>query len=410
MHTTYRAALAALLLSFALFVGTSSVQAAVVDEGQVGSTIQYFEEGFMIWRADTGTIYAFANDGRFWEFPAVTYGNLPQRGIFGIAPGRYLYPTNGFYRVWSNFPRVRAALGWAARPEVGLLIPITRDTERNRLYLQFSTILSYQLNANGSWQRIDTAQVPRPTPSTPHLPAPTIAAFSVTPQQANWGDTLTITYDVRHVDYVTVRVEAIILYGSSRASVVTLQDWPVQSATGTLTYTLPARDDALYLRVTVDGVARDVGVLTSDFVDINVTPPDEAPLQSRRYVAYQAYENGFMVWDSVTEIVYHFLNTGNNGAVINKYAYETHADPPQTYGVPAGRIEPINAFSRVFNMMGAENAAIGWPVAPEQGYEARLTLLRNGQIDTITLPDGRSIDLSDDRRYANFTWQTTQSG
>ncbi|MFN8530746.1 MAG: hypothetical protein U0670_19235 [Anaerolineae bacterium] len=79
---------------------------------------QLYEQGFMIWRADTQDILVFhgSTGGDFTVYPYTYYAagdeNTPQ-----IPPEGLINPINGFGRVWGNFAREHQLLGWARTTE-----------------------------------------------------------------------------------------------------------------------------------------------------------------------------------------------------------------------------------------------------------------------------------------------------
>ena len=79
---------------------------------------QCYERGAMIWRADSGTIYALDGHtgGRVFIFEGGTYADLPE--AVGTPPrATLLLPRSGFGKVWASNRTVRSALGWAIEPE-----------------------------------------------------------------------------------------------------------------------------------------------------------------------------------------------------------------------------------------------------------------------------------------------------
>ncbi|MBX3086530.1 MAG: LysM peptidoglycan-binding domain-containing protein [Anaerolineae bacterium] len=86
---------------------------------QVGASYQLFENGLMIWRGDTGTIYVLVNDGRFYEFSLSQYGNLPDNPVQARTPINRVRPQFGFGRVWGNNWYIRLAVGWGVSSEQG---------------------------------------------------------------------------------------------------------------------------------------------------------------------------------------------------------------------------------------------------------------------------------------------------
>jgi LysM repeat protein len=82
-------------------------------------SFQEFEGGFMLWLSDNGSIWVFIQSlGQVYLYESAGYATLPIDRETPPPLGR-VRPDNGFGRVWSNFPDVRARLGWALQPELG---------------------------------------------------------------------------------------------------------------------------------------------------------------------------------------------------------------------------------------------------------------------------------------------------
>lgn len=91
---------------------------------------QRYENGFMIWRADTGAVIVFGgtDGGPLSVFPEYLYGPLPDNPFHDVPPGR-TRPINGFGRVWGNYELVRRMLGWALGPEESYTLTITTGAD-----------------------------------------------------------------------------------------------------------------------------------------------------------------------------------------------------------------------------------------------------------------------------------------
>jgi hypothetical protein len=88
--------------------------------GKIYAAFQSYENGYMVWRSDTGGIWVFGNNG--WlatYYPEASYKNLPDNPITDPTPAGLTRPVSGFGRVWGNFADVRQALGWAVAAEIG---------------------------------------------------------------------------------------------------------------------------------------------------------------------------------------------------------------------------------------------------------------------------------------------------
>lgn len=85
----------------------------------IGSTVQIayqpFQHGFMIWRADTETIYVFYNDldgGTYSAWEKAEYAAWPDNSDSAAPPG-LIAPILGFGKVWQHEPNVQRGLGHA---------------------------------------------------------------------------------------------------------------------------------------------------------------------------------------------------------------------------------------------------------------------------------------------------------
>lgn len=84
----------------------------------VNTAYQLFENGFLIWRSDTGRIDQFTP--RYVAgFNQDQYLNLPDNPVTDPPPAGRVSPINGFGRVWGNFADVRSILGWGLGSEQG---------------------------------------------------------------------------------------------------------------------------------------------------------------------------------------------------------------------------------------------------------------------------------------------------
>ena len=95
---------------------------------------QCYERGYMIWRSDTGDVYALIGreGGVAYRYLVGAYSGLPDP--VGSAPPGYVFPVNAFGKVCGNFP-LHEALGYATRFEQGLVVNITSPGDPN--YVQF---------------------------------------------------------------------------------------------------------------------------------------------------------------------------------------------------------------------------------------------------------------------------------
>ena len=163
-----------LIAFFAIFAG--SAQPAKAQTGYQTSTFaayQEFENGFMVWREDTGEILAFVRSmNSVHRFAEAAYDPLPENPVLDAPPHNRVKPVRGFGRVWGNFDYVRDQLGWGVASEFGY----TADYQFHNPYSHYlyenitipsgSTVTIYSDN---SWSISEPYPPPWSTP-TPQPP------------------------------------------------------------------------------------------------------------------------------------------------------------------------------------------------------------------------------------------------
>lgn len=89
------------------------------------AAFQWYEGGFMIWRADTEEVLVFPYQANIVQrYPIGMYSGLPDNPVTDEPPQYSIKPINAFGRVWGNFPAARTALGWAGSIELGYTLKI----------------------------------------------------------------------------------------------------------------------------------------------------------------------------------------------------------------------------------------------------------------------------------------------
>ena len=81
------------------------------------ATYQAFENGYMVWRADTNEIYVHYSDSSAAYFLEASYAGFEDAVLEEMPPLDRFAPESGFGKVWANAPGVREKLGWALAPE-----------------------------------------------------------------------------------------------------------------------------------------------------------------------------------------------------------------------------------------------------------------------------------------------------
>lgn len=111
-------------------INTSEVVDLIEDDTppapvETWAVYQDYDNGMMIWRADTGMITVFFDDGSLRHYPLTYYAYLADVPADIDVPEGKIRPTNGFGRVWAYLDDVRERLGWAVDTETGYNLTIT---------------------------------------------------------------------------------------------------------------------------------------------------------------------------------------------------------------------------------------------------------------------------------------------
>jgi hypothetical protein len=152
---------------------------------QPNSAFQTYENGYMVWDSQTGTIYVFLREGsRLLTFPESRYENLPNNPAVENPPAGRYQPHSGFGRVWYHF--VREDIGWAVAPEQAF------DWQGNN----FPDGRQVALNGD-TWQFVESPAPDLPTPRPiSDLPAETTMPAAYQDFERGfmlyWSDTGTI--------------------------------------------------------------------------------------------------------------------------------------------------------------------------------------------------------------------------
>lgn len=95
---------------------------------------QAYDNGMMIWRADTGMITVFFDDGTLRNYPLTYYAYLADVPDDIDVPEGKILPTNGFGRVWAYLDDVRERIGWATDTETGYDLTMTTQDDGTVAY------------------------------------------------------------------------------------------------------------------------------------------------------------------------------------------------------------------------------------------------------------------------------------
>lgn len=362
-----------------------ALPAAAQTEDIVYATAQRFENGLMIWRSDTGQIWALADNGLAFDFPTQAYSHLPDNPIFGTPPSR-LRPIFGFGKVWGHYPTVRDDLGWPTLREMGFDMPV-RVVGGTTYLTQFDQSV-IQINPDLTWHRIEG----------PVVNQPSILGFSATPGSVVRGEQVTLSWRASGTQLTLIEVYDV---NNSQVPLTVIQSLPL---TGTLTYRIPAEvtDGVRFVLWAVNRSNHPVPVTLWERVVQAELVVDVHPNLSHSVItqaAFQPYENGFMLWRGDNGDVLVF---GKQGQLLG-YAESVYAvwpGVPEDADIPPNRVRPVNAFGKVWGHYDEARALIGYALGPEQGYQTTIVWeSATAFIQHITLPDGRVV------RTAEYSWQ-----
>lgn len=95
--------------------------------------------------------------------------------------------------------------------------------------------------------------------------------------------------------------------------------------------------------------------------------------------AFQNYERGVMVWVSNASQIYAIYNNGSYQRFSDSWL--DGVDPVSTgANPPAGLIEPIRGFGKIWREVSGVSDQLGWATTPETGGEAFLQIFERGEM------------------------------
>lgn len=370
-----------LLLLTVVAALTLAWPAAAQTDQVVYSTGQYFQNGVMLWRSDTGHIWVIAHSGQVLSFPASSYSSLPDNPpLSGVIGNR---PILGFGKVWSNFAQVRDLIGPAIYQEIGFFMRIR--TVGDTLYLTQSNGVVYQINPDNTWVYAEQ----------PAEPGPHIISLTSDSQQISTGGAVTVSWAAHGVDAVQIEV-------IDPAAASLIGKLPFLPLTGSQTITVPVGMTPRTLNITLSAVKitfTSAGTLydTVEEKTIAVEIVEPAIVENSPGATFQSFERGFMIWRADTLDIYVFLDfgrLGTGGGRVSVFPHSAYSSlPPNPYqAVPLGRVRPEFGFGQVWGNTPAVREALGWATRPEQGYLATARL-ENNVPASISVPDGSVIGL-----------------
>ena len=165
--------------------------ASAQQAGLLAVTYQRFERGIMVWRGDTGHIWAIGINGSYINYPASSYGNLPNNTI--TAPAGFFTPIMGFGKVWGNHQSVRDMLGNATSEESSTNALYQQVMPTNVIFLTLGE-MSYQLEPDTRWvanRLTNTAN---------------ITNFTITPTTPQANGTITVNWASQGGEFVMIEL------------------------------------------------------------------------------------------------------------------------------------------------------------------------------------------------------------
>jgi len=117
---------------------------------------QAFDNGFMLWRADTVEIYVFFNKGTFWKIYRDTWvSGMPETVCNATSPDGREEPTRGFGKVWCDNQDVRDNLGFPTSDITGNAMHL-QSFEEGWIILQNNVVYALIINPGdaqqGNWR------------------------------------------------------------------------------------------------------------------------------------------------------------------------------------------------------------------------------------------------------------------
>lgn len=377
-----------LILSLILLVcgyGVAGAQGAATDYA-VYTTGQMFQNGVMLWRSDTGFIWALGRDGEVFNFPLNAYAGLRENrgGSYG--------PYFGFGKVWANNRQIRELFGPAIWPEVGFQMGVHQ--EGGTYYLRQTNGIIYKITPDNRWEYVT---------EMPKSGRPLIVSFDALPNPAAPGTSIALNWNIQGSDVAILEQYDV----TNDVMIGTLVDLPTF---GTSFFEVPIGVSAEAIRFTLYAANYSAGgERYTRLAQADVIVPISAPViyENNPGATFQQFERGFMIWRADTNdiyVLYDARNVGaNGGGPYTIYFGSEYAELPDNpiRRVPAGRIRPENGFGKVWGNIPQVRNQIGWATLTETGYLAAARLENNVPV-AITIPDGRTVYLNPSGNWWNW--------
>lgn len=348
-----------LLICLIMLLAGSAVSAQTTST--VRMAYQPFQNGFMLWNSNINAISVYVNGSAMRAFPSWTFAWRSLDPVKDKAPTGFYKPILGFGKVWGHFPEVRQALGWATGAERAYNASVTFIPDgTSRITLPNGQTV--QNDPQRGWFYMQNA-----------APTPFVNEFTVTPEGAKAGETVTITWRIDHVDQARLDIHDL---SHSRSDTFT-----GLAANGSLQYTIPS-DFSQWVVIELYGEKAGQPEATHSVRQIRIL---SAPFTTA--AAFQPFENGFMIWRQDIDVIYVLFNNGSYRTFIHA-EFEPLPDNPVTAPPPQGRVSPIRGFGRVWGNHSSVQSGLGWGLVAEYGYNASIELTANSGLN-ISFPDGQ---------------------
>lgn len=259
----------------------------------------------------------------------------------------------------------------------------------------------------------------------------TIETFTTDTDMAAPGETITLVWRVSGIDGAVLEIYSLndVLNAGVDARLTPLNVFNGLSTIGSVTYTLPegatagirvvlfATDlaqvfDADSLPATLPYAILDIPSSDTEAAtegdssdgDTGQTEGEAPEVVSSVEMdgAYQAFEEGFMVWFGETESIWVFTKNGQ----VRFYPAGRYVEAPENPvedEAPPERVKPIRGFGQLWGNVDDVREALGWGLGNEEGYTLTLDTsapLRGVTQFTLNLPDGSTI-----RAYSDGRWE-----
>lgn len=208
-----------------------------------------------------------------------------------------------------------------------------------------------------------------PTPTATTIPPPIIDFFQADVEVADPGDTILLSWETRHSDWVTIYR----LVGYQLSSF-----WDVQ-ASGTMSYTIKdfERNPIPFLlyagREGAETAQAGVTItLTCPDVWFFSPAPDGCPANAALIsdAVEQPFEHGIMVWVKEQDQIYAFFDDPTSPKWNIYTDHWSDGDPidDPTIEPPAGLYQPVRGFGLIWREEPDVRSRLGWAVKPEAAF------------------------------------------